>query len=718
MRRALGRLLGVVLTLALVSVVALSALAELARAFRGGEAAKLPLFFNGTPSNVHDKAEALVERVVSSRASAEDARELARLGGAALPHLLPKLDALRPKERMKVALALAPVARRMGIDDPDALASGERAVAFWERFWQDHSFDFRPQVVRRLVQRYAERSSVLARDDILRLDTYALPELVLALGRIRTAEDVARAHRLTQVLEHTTGRGPVVGRDASVAQARASARVWRTFLVEEGADFTTLDGPRRLVAMFAQTVYGRWLGRVFGVVRVGHERQPALGIAPELAVASLTRYVSALLAAVALGAVWARFELNARRVLARASRLLSVLAVSLPAVFVGSLLGVPDNPSLRSVLAVVITALLGAAVLSRMQVAWIGTTPPEKGLPFRTALAGVLRALPSALPWLATSLFTLELAFALRGAARATTESLFRADVTPGMALALGCTLIAAAIASLAEVGMFAPVQRGREPALVEVGGAEWRRLTWAALGILALLFIFGAGWGRSSASGAPAWPEVAQGARALLSYGSLAFAVATVSGFALGALSAQGPGLFDAALVRAVEIAGALPGFLWAAALAYALGPGVLLALGLGLMRGIDVAWVLRAELVRRARGTGEAQLRSLGHYPLLAFYRQQLRHAAAPALAVLVLSPAWWLAIGTASRLLGIQALPGSRGWDSLLAGAEGASPVPSFAAVALLGLTSWILLAFVTATPRRVVGAFRASVPPPAP
>ena len=74
----------------------------------------LPRFANASPRDVRDRAAAAMSAIARSDPSADDAKkELARLGGAALPHVIPALDALDTRERATVALALAPIARRM-----------------------------------------------------------------------------------------------------------------------------------------------------------------------------------------------------------------------------------------------------------------------------------------------------------------------------------------------------------------------------------------------------------------------------------------------------------------------------------------------------------------------------------------------------------------------------------------------------------------------------
>src|SRR4051812_40075682 len=72
----------------------------------------LPRFVNTRPNDVARRAEDAARAVAEGGPGAGDAaRELARLGGAALPHVLPRLDQLAPEPRARVALALAPIAR-------------------------------------------------------------------------------------------------------------------------------------------------------------------------------------------------------------------------------------------------------------------------------------------------------------------------------------------------------------------------------------------------------------------------------------------------------------------------------------------------------------------------------------------------------------------------------------------------------------------------------
>ncbi|HWA71284.1 MAG TPA: ABC transporter permease subunit [Polyangiaceae bacterium] len=715
MRRALARLLGVVLTLALTSVVAMAALSSLSAQGRvDSPQAELPLYFNVAPRNVHDLAQGAVRRLALGHDAAAE-RELARLGGAALPHVLPGLAELPSEARGRVARALTPVARRMGVAGDEDLNSPENAIAFWERFWQDRAFDFRPQVVRRMVGRLAQRSNALRVEDILHLDTYSLSELIPALGAIRSVEDVRRAERLTHVLSHVTGRGPLVTLGMSQAEARSAVLAWQSFWLKEGSDFVTLDGPRRVVATFAQTHYGTWVLHALGVLRnPAAQAAGALGIPLRLALFSALRLLVALAGAVVLGAAWVRLERTRAPRWGVATRLLATLLVTLPAPFVAASLGAPEGNLARNAFAVLLTGTLGASLLSRHALP-IVNTPGSPSTPRLTQLlATVAGACPSGLPWLMTAALSLELVLELDGAAPIVLDRLAKGDVIPGMSLALGGSSLAVFLVSLAHRAAPKAVPLNlRAPALIEVGGASRRRRWWLGLTTLLLLALFGAGWSRGNAE-LGGWSALSEGARALLGYGSLTVLVATVAGLAFGAAAASGPTAFDGALTRTLEVFGGLPTVLWAAALARWFGPGLALALCLGLLRAIDVAWLLRSELFRRASQDQDLGARSLGHLPLSIYLQRRLRPAALPALSAAAMTPAWLLAVAVAGRTASLPASAGAAGWSYLFVRPLADNTLPCLVAVLLLSLLTWLLLGTITAAPRRV-GAARGSVPP---
>jgi ABC-type dipeptide/oligopeptide/nickel transport system permease subunit len=717
-RRAFARLLGVVLTLALTSVVAMAAFTALSRgATRASVRAPLPLYFNAAPRNVHDLARTAVQRLKLGPDEAA-AQELARLGGAALPHVLPYFDALSSSARGRVALALTPVARRMGVAADGELSSAEGAVAFWVRFWQDRSFDFRPQVVRRMVGRLAQKSNALRLEDILHLDTYSLSELIPALGRIRNAEDVRRAERLTAVLAHVTGQGPLVDRQMSVGETRSAVQKWQNFWLADGPDFVTLDGPRRVVAAFAQTRYGTWVLHALGVLRnPAAEAGSPLGIPLRQALATSLRLLAGLGLGLLLGTAWTSAEVASSRRVQGAARVLATLAIALPTPFLVTTLGAPRPLALREAFAALLAATLCAALLSRHALATFRGLGPNIQPGFVTTLATLVAAAPSCLPWLMTAVLGLEIVLDLSGGGPVGLTMLARGDVGAGMSLALGGSLFAVCLVSLAGRAAQHTTRLSLPlPSLVEVGGASTRRLWTVGASTVLLLGLFGAGWSRSTGHEGQGWSAVADGARALLGYGTLTVAVAALAGLALGAAAASGPNSVDGLLVRSLEVCSALPALIWAAALAGSLGSGVALALCLGLLRAIDVAWLLRSELLRRASTDQDLGTRSLGHLPLAIYWRRRLRPSAWPALSAVALTPAWLLALAVAGQVASLRASAGRPGWDVLLARPVDTGFWPSLVAAALLALLTWLLLAAVTATPRRV-GAARSTPPPPA-
>jgi peptide/nickel transport system permease protein len=271
-RRVFPRAMRLLLTFVAVALVGFYGAAQAARrAESAWPFGHLPVFFNLAPEDVRSRAFAAMRVAAEPDGVAALAArsELLRLGGAALPHVLPRLDSLEPAARGRVAMALGPVALRMRVASVDDVASPERALLFFGRFWQDRSIEFRPTTVRRAVERLSERSLSLRRDDVIHADTYALEALVAALGKVETANDVARVARLHPVLMHVTHRGAALSQAPSRAEAASAVEAWQRLWLEEGADYSVLEGPRRVAAIVTETQYGKWLAQAF-LWNLGH----------------------------------------------------------------------------------------------------------------------------------------------------------------------------------------------------------------------------------------------------------------------------------------------------------------------------------------------------------------------------------------------------------------------------------------------------------------
>ena len=89
----------------------------------------LPRFLNVDPHDARARVEDCVAHVVLDDADAQLCeKRLSQIGGAGLPYLLPRLDNLPPTARGRIALALAPIAMRMGVADERQLADPDRAA--------------------------------------------------------------------------------------------------------------------------------------------------------------------------------------------------------------------------------------------------------------------------------------------------------------------------------------------------------------------------------------------------------------------------------------------------------------------------------------------------------------------------------------------------------------------------------------------------------------
>ncbi len=219
----------------------------------------LPRFLNSEPMDVNVRADQAIGHLVANdRFAIFAARALARLGGAALPHVLPGLEGLSPDARGRVAVALAPVAVRMGLAREGELTDPSTAIPFWTHFWEDRSLDFTDPAVQRSVSRLVERGTDLRERDLLPLDTYALPAIMDAM---RDAPNPVTLERLTRLAVHFTGRGAMLTADAGPTLVRRSLADWREYWYVHRLDFVAIDGTERLIAPIGETRYGKWVLR-------------------------------------------------------------------------------------------------------------------------------------------------------------------------------------------------------------------------------------------------------------------------------------------------------------------------------------------------------------------------------------------------------------------------------------------------------------------------
>jgi ABC-type dipeptide/oligopeptide/nickel transport system permease component len=452
--------------------------------------AELPRFFNPEPRGIRELATGVTDSIARGDSDAkQSAALLRRLGGAALPHVLPRLDALDPAARGRVALALAPIAERMGVGGPEDRLDPEAAVLFWTRFWQDRAIDFRPAVVKRAVRRLAERSSVGRLDDIRQLDTFALPELIAEMGSVESAADVVRARSLTHAAAHVTDTSWTIGENADVQQARDMVSHWQRWWVENGADYVTLEGARRLLAMITETQYGRWATDAadnrFGISASG---EPVLDVLESRAPVTLWLLAAGLLggyaAGVALGIVSGAF---AHRPLDAILSVVAVVFAALPIATLAALVA-PAPPGRARFLAALLMTLTAAALVSRYQRSATRVALDQEyartlrafgasqlGIArgtLRTSAGATISLLGVDLPALLTAAFVLEHAFELPGLGPTTLAAIGNRDVPWLMAIALA-SAAAMALSQIASDALLAAIDPRVRGALARQRGAQ-----------------------------------------------------------------------------------------------------------------------------------------------------------------------------------------------------------------------------------------------------
>lgn len=242
----------------------------------------LPRFFNFSPKDVRTRAALAVSDIAEHPDDSEASeRELLRLGGAALPYVLPALDTLSPEPRKRVALALAPLAVRMGIATPANAYDPDKSVTLWTRFWDDRGVEFRSAQVRSAINRLVRYRTPSRAEELRELDTFVLDPVQDALQLPTTESEVEQARALVALMAHVTGRNDIIAQGDSVESARATVERWRRFWSVYRSDFVPISGLSRITAVLLETRYGKWaLGAIshgFGLSARGEPILAELG---------------------------------------------------------------------------------------------------------------------------------------------------------------------------------------------------------------------------------------------------------------------------------------------------------------------------------------------------------------------------------------------------------------------------------------------------------
>jgi ABC-type dipeptide/oligopeptide/nickel transport system permease component len=239
----------------------------------------LPAFFNANPQDVRTRATTAMRHVASDDDRAVlGAHQLAKLGGAALPYVLPALDDLAPAARARVAIALAPVGLRMGTAELEKLTDPDQAALFWSRFWEDRALDFTPPALHRAVHRLALHTTDLRERDLRAVDTYALSAVIPAMHETRDREAI---RALAALASHVSGRDGEIPFDADDDALHRAVDGWDAWWQVHESDYVAFDGAARIAATTLQTRYGKW---IFGATtgRLGMSAIDGVPIADKL----------------------------------------------------------------------------------------------------------------------------------------------------------------------------------------------------------------------------------------------------------------------------------------------------------------------------------------------------------------------------------------------------------------------------------------------------
>lgn len=444
----------------------------------------LPLFFNGQPVDVRVRARAAMAAVAAGGPDAEPAaRELARLGGAALPYVIPALDGYEPEPRVRVALALAPIARRMRLPHAEDAADPERVTELWRRFWADRSVEFRDATVRTSVERLTRYRTASRAAEVAELDTFALPAVMEALTEPVDEGGVEIARALVAVAARATGRPDEIGEGATLAEATACVARWQRFWWVHESDFVAYDGSRRASASLSETRYGKWAsGLVLSLTLERRATGEQLVTVSRAAPVTLALVFGGIGVAYALGTLLGVFAATSRRAVPRAAVSSAFIALSaLPttafAVLSLRLFGA-DHSLFWGVVAVGLSLLSAPArhqrdaftsvfvrdyvLAARARGAGLTRANVLSGL--RQSLFGTLAIVTVEPPAALGAAFVAEAVLGLPGLGHLAVEAIRARDLTFSMGLVLGTVMISSLLLLFSDIAQATldPRLRGR----------------------------------------------------------------------------------------------------------------------------------------------------------------------------------------------------------------------------------------------------------------
>ncbi|HEY4158518.1 MAG TPA: ABC transporter permease subunit [Polyangiaceae bacterium] len=149
----------------------------------------------------------------------------------------------------------------------------------------------------------------------------------------------------------------------------------------------------------------------------------------------------------------------------------------------------------------------------------------------------------------------------------------------------------------------------------------------------------------------------------------TLITAVAFLVALPLGVLAGSGPRIVDTVLKQLCDLVGSLPSLFVAAVLWAWAGHAITYVCALGALRGLELGWLLRSELVRLESAVPDDERRSLRRLPLAVFLRRYLPSSLGPVFASASFSVAWFVGLDAALALTRLRPVDARPSWGVLL-------------------------------------------------
>lgn len=221
-------------------------------------------------------------------------------------------------------------------------------------------------------------------------------------------------------------------------------------------------------------------------------------------------------------------------------------------------------------------------------------------------------------------------------------------------------------LATIALVGVFADVLASPQPLMART-----------ADGFFLLPAVTAPGHVFTAAEGWAVWAplrgasELVYGARTLVLASVLSLTLSLAIGVPLGAVTGTRGGLFDALLSRSVELSGALPTLvvLILARSFASLSALSAFVLVVGTVRGLELARLVRGEVLRIQGQDFMVAARALGAGSLALLRRHVLPHALGPVLVSGALTAAYVVGLEAALSFVGLGLGPELPSWGALL-------------------------------------------------